>query len=275
MESQVTIVKCDVAESTALCEILEVIRPDQVYHLASASTKRIAEENPMAVGSGIICGTLGVLEAARRVGFSVLFVSSSEVYGQVEEASMPLREEMQPRPAGMYSVCKLSGELLCEQYVRSYGVNAVRVRPFPHIGPVQAEKFVCAELALQVAEIESGKRRPEITVGDLSHARDFVDVRDIVRGYWAALNEGRPGELYHLASGVPTQISTILDKVLELTDVKIAVTVDQARLRPGEILASWGDPRKSAELIGWRAGVPLAVTLKDILESARCLVRER
>jgi GDP-4-dehydro-6-deoxy-D-mannose reductase len=60
-------------------------------------------------------------------------------------------------------------------------VQTVRIRSFNHIGPRQRQGFVAADFAAQIAEIESGRRPPQMTVGALDVARDFSDVRDVSR----------------------------------------------------------------------------------------------
>ena len=88
------------------------------------------------------------------------------------------------------------------QYHLSHRVETVRVRPFNHIGPRQRQGFVAPDFARQIAEIEAGRRAPEVVVGALDAIRDFSDVRDIVRGYYLALTQGEPGEVYNLGSGM-------------------------------------------------------------------------
>ena len=77
----------------------------------------------------------------------------------------------------------------------------MRVRPFNHIGPRQRQGFVAADFASQIAEIEAGLRPPQVSVGAMDVARDFSDVRDVVRGYHLAITQGEPGEVYNVGSG--------------------------------------------------------------------------
>ena len=61
-------------------------------------------------------------------------------------------------------------------------------------GPRRGHTFVTSTFALQLAEIEAGRRPPVIDVGDVTSKRDWTDVRDTVRAYWLALERGQPGE---------------------------------------------------------------------------------
>jgi GDP-4-dehydro-6-deoxy-D-mannose reductase len=111
----------------------------------------------------------------------------------------------------------------------------VRVRPFNHIGPRQNRRFVAADFAAQIAAIEAGAQPPVIKVGNLAARRDFTDVRDMVRGYGLALEQGEPGEVYNLGRGASWPIAALLDTLLGLSAAQITVEHDQTRLRPSDL----------------------------------------
>jgi GDP-4-dehydro-6-deoxy-D-mannose reductase len=151
------------------------------------------------------------------------------------------------------------------QYVRQHGLDIVRVRPFNHTGPRQAPVFVCSEFAKAVAEMETGRRPPEITVGNLDVGRDFTDVRDIVRGYMLLLDRGRTGRSYNLASGRATKVGEILNSLIALAKTEIGILEDPRKFRAGELLSIVGSAEKAAREITWRPEIPLQRTLGDLL----------
>ena len=77
----------------------------------------------------------------------------------------------------------------------------LRTRTFPHTGPGRGEAFAESSFARQIVEVEAGRRPPVLSVGNLDAVRDFTDVRDVVRAYWALLDRGAPGEVYNVCSG--------------------------------------------------------------------------
>ena len=105
-------------------------------------------------------------------------------------------------------------------------MHIVRVRPFNHIGPRQNERFVAANFAKQVAEIEAGSREPKLCVGNLTAQRDFTDVRDMVRGYVLALERGVAGEVYNIGSGKPRAISELVETYQRLARVPFEIEYD-------------------------------------------------
>ena len=80
----------------------------------------------------------------------------------------------------------------CSRESRSFGLDVVIARAFNHIGPGQNERFVVASLAAQLARIAAGGP-PQLFVGNLDAARDFLDVRDVVAAYVALARDGERG----------------------------------------------------------------------------------
>ena len=119
-------------------------------------------------------------------------------------------------------------------YCDAYHMDIMSVRAFNHIGPNQAPIFVVSDFCKQTAEIERGEREPVILVGNLSAKRDFTDVRDVVRAYVLLMEKGISGETYNVGSGTAISIQNILDTILQMSDCKIKVSIDPAKLRPVE-----------------------------------------
>jgi len=170
------------------------------------------------------------------------------------------------RPLSPYAVSKVTQDLLGYQYFMSYELNIVRTRGFNHTGPRRPSVFVCSDFAKQIVEIEKDLCDPTIYVGRLETKRDFTDVRDMVRGYWLALEKGIPGEVYNICSGKGYKIGEILDMLLGMTSNHIKVKKDSARMRPSDVPVLVGDSTKFRKQTGWKPEIPFEKTLKDIME---------
>jgi GDP-4-dehydro-6-deoxy-D-mannose reductase len=105
-----------------------------------------------------------------------------------------------------------------------------------------------------------------VQVGNLEAKRDFTDVRDMVQAYWLALEKCQPGEVYNICSGTAWMIRDVLDHLLGLSNVKIEVRQDPARLRPSDVPILVGDHSKSTEATGWQPKIPFEQTLRDMLD---------
>ncbi len=265
----------NIADKAGVAAALEDSKPDWVFHLAAQAHVPTAWRDPAATLTTNILGQLNVILAMqeRAPDARLLVVSSSSVYGMVEEKDLPVDENTPLRPADPYAVSKVGQDMLALQYAQSHGADIVRVRPFNHIGPRQAPDFVIARFAHELAEMEAGARPPAMRVGNMSAKRDFLDVRDVATAYWLALEKGAPGAVYTVGSGVARSIDEMLQTMLKLTQVDIAVETDPALLRPGDLPILQADPRRIRAETGWRPAITLEQTLADTLDYWRSRVR--
>jgi GDP-4-dehydro-6-deoxy-D-mannose reductase len=268
LRSKITLVESDLRDLSSVRALLEATNPTHVIHLAAQSFVQASWRSPAETLSTNILAQVNLLEGLRGLKMSPRFlvVGSSEEYGLVEEDELPIKETNPLRPLSPYAVSKVGQDLMGYQYWKSYGLPIVRSRAFNHEGPRRGDVFVTSNFARQVAEIEAGLRDPVVYVGDLAPRRDYSDVRDIVRGYWALVERGEPGEVYNLCSGRAWTIRQVLDLLLEQARVKsIRVETDPARLRPSDVPVLEGDPSKIEKATGWKVEIPFERTLKDLL----------
>ncbi len=219
-------------------------------------------------------GTLHLLEALRHEAprARLLFVSSSEVYG--DQGNGPLDETAAREPVNPYGVSKAAGELLVAQYGRSWGLDAIIARSFPHTGPGQAPAFALPAFARQVARIEAGLQEPRLRVGNLEARRDILDVEDVVAAYLLLLERGSSGEAYNVCSGEAHSIREGLDLFLEMSDGEIAVETDPELLRPLDQPVLFGCPEKLKAATGWMPRRSYRQTLEGVLADWRRRARE-
>ncbi len=249
--------------------------PDLVFHLAAQAFVPASWADPWHTLENNIRGQLNVLVAAAQQATkpAVLVVGSADEYGLIPTDELPVRETNLLRPNSPYAVSKVAQDMLGYQYFASHNLPVVRVRPFNHIGPGQAPSFVTADFARQIAEAEAGLRPPILSVGNLDARRDFSDVRDIVRGYYMAITQGKPGEVYNLGSERSHSIREVLDILLSVSTTHVSVQQDKSRLRPSDVPEVVSDCSKFRELTGWTVQIPFERTLSDILDYWRAQVR--
>ena len=266
LRNQVRVERADLRNAVRLAEVVRDAAPQRVYHLAALSSPADSLQNPGLTYEVNLLGTLNLLLACRplETGCRFLFISSSEVYGAVGPEDLPLREETPLRPANPYAGSKAAGEILADQFFRSYGLPVMRVRPFNHTGPRQSASYVCSDFARQIAEIDLGLRPPIITVGNIKVSRDFSDVRDIVRGYRLLLEGGEPGEVYQLGSGRAVSVEEILRTLVGMSSKPVRVVVDRSRVRTGEASSLWGETVKVERAVGWKRQYDMKTTLRDL-----------
>lgn len=259
--------ECDIRDAFAVKTVLADSRPDYIFHLAAQSYVPFSWRAPAETLTTNIIGELNIFETVRELKLAcrIQIAGSSEEYGLVEPDEVPIKEDNPLRPLSPYGVSKVTQDLLGYQYHKSYGLHIVRTRAFNHTGPRRGEVFVTSQFARQIVEIERGRRAPVIKVGNLDSVRDFLDVRDVARAYYLALEKGQAGEVYNIASGQGVKIRELLDRLLKLSDVKIRIEVDPTRLRPSDVELLVGSADKFRQATGWTPAIPFDQTLQDLL----------
>lgn len=266
----------DLLDRERVLAVVAEIAPTHVFHLAAQSHVPTSHHDGGATLINNIAGQANLLDACRALAEPprVLVVGSGEEYGLVPPDEMPLREDQPFRPTSPYAVSKVAQDLLGWQYFAAYGLPVVRVRPFSHTGPGQSARFAISAFARQIAEIEAGRRQPIVCVGNLDARRDFLDVRDVVRAYYLALTRGEPGEVYNIAGGEVISIGEALRMLLALSPRDIAVEIDPGRLRPSDVPLFAGDSTRLREATGWVPQVPLARSIREVLDWWRARVAD-
>ena len=267
-KDEIALLECDLRDAASTRDTIEKVRPDWIFHLAAQSFVPTSWTAPTESLSTNVLGQVNIFEAVRRIGFKcrIQLACSSEEYGMVYPNEIPIRETNPLRPLSPYAVSKVAQDLLGYQYWMSWKLDSVRTRGFNHEGPRRGAVFVASDFAKQIADIEKGRRSPVLLVGNLEARRDFTDVRDMVRGYWLALEKCEPGEVYNICQGKAWSIREVLDLLLSMTSAKVEVRQDPARLRPSDVPVLLGDNTKFVKITGWQPRIPFEQTLRDMLE---------
>jgi NAD dependent epimerase/dehydratase len=226
---------------------------DVVFHLAALIGIPYSYHAPASYVQTNVNGTLNVAEAARRAGVKrFVHTSTSEVYGTAQYT--PIDERHPLHGQSPYAASKIAADQLIQSFVCSYGLPAVTVRPFNTYGPRQSLRAVIPSIIAQAL------RGNAVRLGSLDPVRDLTFVSDTVDGFVrAAEAPDVTGETIHLGTGTPVSIRELADTIFERLGVRPEIVADTQRFRPpaSEVQRLISDPRKAAQLLGWRPAVSL------------------
>jgi GDP-4-dehydro-6-deoxy-D-mannose reductase len=267
ISDQLTLFPAELSTPAVVEQILAEAKPDYVFHLAAQPVPSASRADPWFTLENNIRLQLNILEGLVHLELSprLLVVGSSEEYGAIRPSDLPVSEATPLRPLNAYGVSKIAQDYLGLQYLLSYNLPVIRVRPFNHIGPRQRPGFVVPDIAQQVVAAEMGRREPYVQVGNVDVSRDFSDVRDVVRAYHLITVQGLPGEVYNIGSGEAHSVREILDFFVGRSKRPLEVRQDQARLRPSEVPRLVCDASKLRQQTGWEPRITFAQSLADVL----------
>lgn len=262
----------DLKDLPSIVQLLKQTKPDVIYHFAAQSEVYTSFSMPVETLLDNGLGTLNLLEAVRIVELDpiIIIASSSEVYGQVMQAELPIREINPLRPMSPYAVSKVCEDMLGFQYYQSYGMKIIRTRPFTHTGPRRPEAFHESSFAKQVALIDAGRQEPEIRVGNLESIRTYMDVRDAVRAYWLA-RDCPAGEVYNICGETVKKVNDVLGFFLQHSTYydkrkPIKIMEDKLRIRPSDVTNQVCSCEKFIRDTNWRPEIKFETTMLDLLQ---------
>lgn len=172
---------------------------DWVFHLAALPRVQFSISEPIASHDANINGTLNVFESAKEWNVDkIVFSSSSSVYGN--QGTLPLNEDMVPRPMSPYAAQKLYGEILAQQYHMHYKVDIACLRYFNVYGPRQKADSSYAAFIPKFIESYLNGKRPTI-YGDGHQTRDFTYVDDVVNANILAAQSDVKYAIFNIGAG--------------------------------------------------------------------------
>jgi GDP-4-dehydro-6-deoxy-D-mannose reductase len=258
----------DLLDAEAVRAAVRAAGPGVVFHLAALASVRRSWDAPAATLTANVAMTTNVLEAVRLEApeATVVVIGSGEVYGP--PASLPVDEDAPLRPQNPYAVSKAACDLLAAQYADAFGMRVLRMRPFNHAGPGQSDEYVVGTLTRQVAEAEAaGRDEALLRTGTPDSARDFTDVRDVVRAYVAAASLA--GGAFNVASGRAVTVRDVIELVRAAARLPVRHEVDPARVRAHDVPEVRGSAERLRQATGWRPEIPLERTVADALQAWR------
>ena len=256
---------CDLADSEGVAKVVADAKPDYIVNLAAISSVGQSWRMPALAMRVNVEGALNVMEAARALETMprVLLVGSSEEYAPKDG---PLNEGDPTVSNNPYGISKATQERFAALYAERYGLEVCLTRSFNHTGPGQNPNFVLPSWCKQAAAIERSGKPGRMTVGNLKAARDFSDVRDVVRAYRLILEGGRAGDAYNVGSGRALPLGELFQIVTGFCSQDIEVGIDPELIRPTDTPCICCDASKVRDELGWVPERNIEETLREIYE---------
>ena len=260
----------DLTDSMSVIQVLNLVRPDEVYNLAAQSHVQVSFDSPEYTANVDATGVLRLLEGIRQCGLAETCrfyqASTSELYGKVEE--VPQNEETPFHPYSPYAVAKLYGYWIVKEYREAYGMFACSGILFNHESERRGETFVTRKISLAAARIAQGKQE-KLYLGNLSSRRDWGYAKDYVECMWLILQQPEP-EDYVIATGEQHSVREFClyafrragielefvgegadEKGIDKATGKVVIEVSPDFYRPTDVVNLWGDPSKAKRKLGW------------------------
>ena len=275
-------------DSMSLIQIINRVRPDEIYNLAAQSHVQVSFDSPEFTADVDATGVLRILEAVRQCGLTdtcrIYQASTSELYGKVDE--VPQNENTPFHPYSPYAVAKQYGFWIVKEYREAYNMYCCSGILFNHESERRGETFVTRKITLAAARIAQGEQE-KLLLGNLDSLRDWGYAKDYVECMWLILQQDQP-EDFVIATGVQHSVREFTDLAFRhagielkfegegLNEVgicvkdnrpqpsniehqtslvgKTLVAVSEDFYRPTDVVNLWGDPTKAKAKLKWDPG---------------------
>ena len=257
----------DLTDGGSLSNIINDVKPDEVYNLGAQSHVRVSFDTPIYTVNTDALGTLRLLEAIRSSSKPPKFyqASSSEMYGKVAE--MPQTEKTQFYPRSPYGCAKVYSFWQTVNYREAYGLFACNGILFNHESPRRGETFVTRKITRAATRIKLGLQE-KLYLGNLDAKRDWGFAGDFVEAMWLVLQQDKPDD-YVIATGEMHSVREFLDEVFGHLDMdwQKYVEIDPRYFRPTEVDILLGDSSKARKVLNWQPKVTFKALAKMMTDA--------
>lgn len=241
----------DVTDFTSLVRAINLIKPDEVYHLAAQSFVAASWKQPILTAQVTGIGVLNMLEAIRETNPKIKMyqASSSEMFGMTEECEQS--EETRFYPRSPYGVSKVFGYWMTKNYRESFNMFTCNGILFNHESPLRGIEFVTRKVTDAVARIVVGQQK-DLRLGNIHAKRDWGYAGDYVEAMWLMLQHPSPDD-YVIATGRTTTVEEMCKIAFDYVGLHYQdyVVIDPQLYRPAEVDLLLGDPSKAKSKLRW------------------------
>jgi dTDP-glucose 4,6-dehydratase len=246
--------------SSELIELLDSVRPDYVVNFAAQSEVAPSWEHPEhwfetnTVALSKLVNNLRKRDYLKRY----VHISSPEVYGTCEGRIL---ESAPLNPTTPYAASKAAADLLLFTMVKNFNFPLVMIRSTNVYG---AHQQLWKIIPRSVINIKSGKKIH--LHGGGKAVKSYIHIRDISRGELAAMENGKPGSIYHLSPDDGVSVRCVVEMISELMNCDFAACITDVEERQGQDAAYVIDSTRARKELDWAPRVSLKEGLVEVVK---------
>jgi UDP-glucose 4-epimerase len=256
---QVRVVEGSITDRAAVSRVLE--GANGVFMLASLWLGECVNDPRLAWEVNTL-GTWNVVEACREQGVQrIVYSSSASVYGNA--VVTPMTEEHPFNNRTTYGATKIANEQMFRAIYEQHKLPYIGMRYMNIYGPRMDYEGTYVSVIMKVLDRIFAGERPVI-FGDGSQVYDFIHVADAARANILGMQAECADENFNIGMGIGTSINELVQLLLELTGS--ALQPEYRAEVQSFVTHRIGSTDKAAELLGFRAGIPLREGMQSVVQ---------
>jgi len=272
----------DLTDSNSIFNLVNKIRPDEIYNLGAQSHVGHSFEIPEYTSQVSGLGTLRMLEAMRFLNLKktkFYQASTSELFGEKPNKVNSFNENSLMVPKSPYGVSKLYSYYITKVYREAYGFYACNGILFNHESPLRGETFVTRKITIGLTRIKKGKQK-KLLLGNIYAKRDWGHAKDFVKAQWKILQQKKPDD-FVIATGKQYSVKDFINEVANVLKMKISwkgnginekcywkkkviIEISKKYFRPLEVQTLLGDFSKAKKELKWSPETSFKKLVKEM-----------
>ena len=274
----------DISDGTSTLNIINKIKPDEIYNLAAQSHVKVSFDIPEYTADITALGALRILESIRILKLKktkYYQASSSEMYGLVKKKKS--LDELTPfHPRSIYGVSKVFAFHAAVHYREAYGIFASNGILFNHESPRRGPTFVTKKIVQGLVRIKIGLQK-KLTLGNLYAVRDWGHAKDYAVSMWKILQHKKPDD-WVIATNKENTVKKFIEVSAKKLSIKIKwvgkginergidiesgatiINLDKKYLRPTEVEFLKGNYSKAKRHLKWKPSISTDKLIDDMI----------
>jgi len=268
----------DLTDTSNINRLLENIKPDEIYHLASQSHVDLSFDIPEYTAQVNALGTLRILDAIKSseirtklFNLSTPYLFSGDVYPQNE--STPFE------PSTPYAISKQYAHSMVKSYRDNFNIFAVNGICYNHTSKYRMSSFVSRKIIDVAKKINQGEDAV-LELGNLTPVREWGYAKDYAYAMWLTLQQDKPTD-YIISTGVGYSVKELVERVFRKINIDITwegtgidevgkdqngivrVKISPDFIRPYDPEVLVGNPEKFEKITGYK----LVNNIDEVIDS--------
>lgn len=257
----------DLLDHVSIKNIIEKIKPDEIYNFADQDHVRWSFEIPVYSYNVTVNSVITILECLKKIKKKIKYFQpvSSNIFGNT--GNKIFNENSEINPQSIYALGKSSVFKLCKMYNQIYNLPIYGAIFFNHESPRRSTEYVTQKIIKEACEIYF-KRKKNIYLGDINAKIDWGYAKDYVFYSWKIMQSKNP-DFFVIATGKTTSVKNFLNLVFKKLnlDYRNHLIIDKKLLRPTKTSVLTGDTRKAKKIINYKVHTNVNQLIDIMLES--------
>ena len=276
----------DVTDSSSTLNLLNMIKPHEIYNLAAQSHVRVSFDIPEYTANSTAMGSLRILESMRILGLmktKYYQASSSEMFGK---SKPPQNEKTLFQPRSVYAISKVFAYHSVIHYREAYNIHACNGILFNHESPRRGVNFVTRKIVQGLIRIKEGKQKT-LTLGNLYAKRDWGHAKDYVESMWKILQQKKADD-YVVSTNTSHSVKDFVNICAKKLNINLIwknkgldeigvdkkknitiINVSKKYFRETEVDNLVGDYTKAKKILNWKPKYTFDKLIDDMIDNEK------